>query len=264
MELTQQILLALGLSVLVMVLTWLVCIWIGNAGWVDVVWAYTIGALSLLHYLTTPADSRSWLGLVFILVWSIRLGTHLAIRIASEPEDGRYQAIKAKWGGPQSPKFFGFFMIQAAAAWVFSLPPLLAIRAGIPNEWLAVALGIMIAAIALLGEAVADAQLKAFKNNPANKGQVCKAGLWRYSRHPNYFFEWLFWWSFAALSWGSALLAPALVFPVIMLFLILKMTGIPPTEAQAIRKRGELYRQYQRETSAFFPWFPKKPTGVRP
>ena len=111
--------------------------------------------------------------------------------------------------------------------------------------------------IAIAGESIADRQLDNFRNNPSNKGQVCKDGLWYYSRHPNYFFEWLHWWTYVLfaitypLGWLS-ILAPAL-----MLFFILKVTGIPPTEKQALKSRGERYREYQRTTNAFFPWFPK-------
>ena len=113
--------------------------------------------------------------------------------------------------------------------------------------------------IALLLESVADMQLKNFKVNPANERKVCREGLWRYSRHPNYFFEWLFWVGVglgtATLSWGLLL---SIASPLLMFFLLTRVTGVPPTEAVALEKRPEAYARYQEEVSAFFPWFPKQ------
>jgi steroid 5-alpha reductase family enzyme len=113
----------------------------------------------------------------------------------------------------------------------------------------------------MIGEAVADQQLHNFKKNTANKGKTCQVGLWKYSRHPNYFFDWLVWIGFATFAvtspWGFVgILSPALI-----LCFLLGLTGIPATEAQALRSRGEEYRDYQRRTSAFVPWFPKKPAN---
>jgi steroid 5-alpha reductase family enzyme len=112
--------------------------------------------------------------------------------------------------------------------------------------------------IGMVGEAIADWQLEKFKKDPANKGKTCTAGLWNYSRHPNYFFEWLMWIGCATIAlaspWGwLGLLSPALI-----LYFLLGATGIPATEAQALRSRGDEYRAYQRSTNAFVPWFPKK------
>ena len=120
-------------------------------------------------------------------------------------------------------------------------------------EWLGCALWL----VALGGETLADRQLAAFKDDPANRGKVCDSGLWRYSRHPNYFFEWLVWVSFFLFAlpspWGwTTIFAPAL-----MLFFLLRVTGIPYTEQQSLRSKGDAYRAYQRVTSPFIPWFPK-------
>ncbi len=92
---------------------------------------------------------------------------------------------------------------------------------------------------------------------PANRGRTCRRGLWRYSRHPNYFFEWLHWWAYALIAWGAAFVWVTVAAPFVMLVFVLFISGIPPTEARALASRGEDYRRYQRETSAFFPWFPK-------
>jgi steroid 5-alpha reductase family enzyme len=112
---------------------------------------------------------------------------------------------------------------------------------------------------AITGEALADAQLAAFKRDAANRGRVCEAGLWRYSRHPNYFFEWLIWVAYFVFAVGSPWGWVALIGPASILYLLLRVTGIPMTEEQSLRSRGDAYRRYQRTTSAFIPWLPKKP-----
>ena len=118
-------------------------------------------------------------------------------------------------------------------------------------------LGIVVWCLAIAGESLADYQLHQFRQQENTRGQVCQTGLWYYSRHPNYFFEWLHWWSYVCLaitgSWGWL----TIFAPLSMLYFILKVTGIPPTEKQALKSRGEAYRRYQQTTSAFFPWFPK-------
>lgn len=258
MSTTGHLFCALSLAILIMILTWVISIRTDKPSWVDAVWAYAIGALSLFLFGLNWADGPSWLPLLIVVGWSLRLGTHLSVRIASSHEDGRYTTLKKDWGGVKSPMMFGFFMIQAAAAFIFALPAYFAMK-HTPAEWgILHLLAILWAIMALGGETLADAQLKRFAKVPENKGQVCKKGLWRYSRHPNYFFEWLFWFSFPILTWGTPGFIPTLVIPFIMLFLVTRMTGIPPTEAQALLKRGDRYRDYQKETSAFFPWFPRK------
>ena len=108
------------------------------------------------------------------------------------------------------------------------------------------------------GVALSDWQLSQFKKNPENKGQTCQRGLWRYSRHPNYFFEWVHWWAYLPMAVGAAGWWAAVITPSVLLYFILYKTGIPPTEEQALASRGEEYRRYQRTTSAFVPWFPKR------
>ena len=112
--------------------------------------------------------------------------------------------------------------------------------------------------VSMLGEAIADQQLHNFKKNPANAGKTCRAGLWRYSRHPNYFFEWMIWVGYAVFALGSPWGWIGLISPALILYFLLGATGIPATEAQALRSRGDEYREYQRTTSSFVPWFPKK------
>ena len=122
-----------------------------------------------------------------------------------------------------------------------------------PIEWA----GAVVWAIGLIGEAAADAQLARFKANPANRGRTCRDGLWRYSRHPNYFFEWTIWVGFFIVALGSPFGWATLVAPSLMLYILLYVTGIPAAEAASLRSRGDEFREYQRTTSAFVPWPPR-------
>jgi steroid 5-alpha reductase family enzyme len=126
-----------------------------------------------------------------------------------------------------------------------------------PAQGLPVALGLAVWLAALTGEGVADRQLNRFRDDPAHRGQTCRDGLWRYSRHPNYFFEWCHWFGYVALAWGSPLAWLSWLGPMLMYVFLRWISGIPFTEQQALRTRGDDYREYQRRTSAFFPWFPK-------
>ena len=228
-----------------------------NAGWVDVGWALSLGLLALLCAVQGTGHPAVR-GLVGLLGggWGLRLAAHLGHRVATEPhEDGRYRELRRSWGGNLDLKFLGFFLFQGVLAGGLALPFALAASAPAlaPIHGIAAALWLG----ALLGESVADAQLRRFKARPTSPGLTCREGLWRYSRHPNYFFESLLWVAFALLAapaaWGwLAWSAPALI-----LYFLLFVTGIPYTEAQSLRSRPEDYARYQRETSAFLPWFPK-------
>jgi steroid 5-alpha reductase family enzyme len=228
---------------------------------VDVVWAFLFTVVVYIYAaMPTGYPLRDMILLFMVSVWSVRLGTHLLLRLRAHypHEDGRYENLKSKWAKNLRLNFFIFFLFQGFSVVMLSLPlllislnpsPIIA-----PIEWL----GILVWLAGIAGEALADSQLKKFKSDSANKGKVCDIGLWGYSRHPNYFFEWLVWVGYFlfALSAPSGWLGIAS--PLIMLYLLLKMTGIPYTEQQSIKSRGDLYRQYQKTTSMFVPWFKKK------
>lgn len=259
-------LLAWLLMAVVMAVLWLVQRATRNAGVVDVGWAGGLGALVVLYALLAPGDPlRRVLVGVLAGAWSLRLASYiLTNRVLGRSEDGRYQALRARWGERAQPYFFVFFQAQAVLDVLFSLPFLVAMtnpRQGIGAWGVA---GVLVWLAAVAGEAVADRQLAAFRADPVNRGRTCRVGLWRASRHPNYFFEWVHWWSYVLLAVGSPWWALTLVGPALMAFFLFKVTGIPATEAQALVSRGEDYRDYQRTTSAFIPWFPKKQgTGHR-
>lgn len=231
-----------------------------NYGIVDVAWAYAFAALAGFYALAGSgwAPRRALIAGLAIL-WSLRLGTHLYRRVMGHHpvEDGRYAQLRRDWAGNFLPKMAGFFQLQAASVVLLGLPFLLPAVNPAPafSIWEMAGAALWLAALA--GEATADAQLAAFKRDPANRGAVCAVGLWRYSRHPNYFFEWLVWVAFFVFALGSPHGWLAAIAPAAILYLLLRVTGIPLTEEQSVRSKGDAYRRYQRTTSAFVPWPPK-------
>ncbi len=246
----------IGFAVLspVMSLTFLFCWRKGNFGYVDAVWSYSVGFLALLYFILGDGNTVThWVALILTLFWSARLGSHILKRVVREEEDGRYQEMRRAWATNLRSKAFVFFQFQAVAASIMSIAPLVLINSAATFGSIADWIGIGIALIALAGEALADRQLSRFRDNPQNKGTTCRVGLWQYSRHPNYFFEWLYWCSFPLLTLGTSIFWITLISPLILLYLILKVTGIPPTERNALKSRGNDYRNYQSDTNAFFP-----------
>lgn len=249
---------AWALAAALMALLWWIQRRRGSAGIVDVAWALATGAIGAAFAIAVDGDpTRRLVVATLSAAWGLRLGIHLWARVAREAEDGRYRQLRRDWGAAADRNLFAFFQVQALWAVLFALPMLAASANGRPwGRW--DALGVAIWAIGLAGETVADRQLATFRADPANRGRVCRAGLWRYSRHPNYFFEWLHWWGYVALAIGSPWWWGPIAVAVAMGYFITRVTGIPPTEAQALRSRGDAYRHYQRTTSAFVPWPPRE------
>lgn len=231
----------------------------GDASIVDAIWAASIGVLAIAYTWTGSGlgERRLLIGLMGA-AWSLRLTLYLFLdRVRADREDGRYQMLRHNWGDRAPLYFFLFFQVQALLVVFFSLPFYLAAQNSTALSWID-AVALVIFAIALLGEGLADRQLALFRRNPQNRGQTCRTGLWRYSRHPNYFCEWLHWWAYVPLALGANWGLLSLCGPAAMLYLLFRITGIPYTEKQALKSRGDDYRAYQQNTSAFFPWFPQK------
>lgn len=224
---------------------------------VDVAWSAALAVLAPTYALAVDGDpARRALVGVLGGIWAARLALFLytnRVRTATG-EDGRYRALREHWGPNAQRNFFLFYQGQAAVAMLFSLPLLAAMRGGPLDGW--AVLGALIWVTAVAGEAVADAQLARFRAESGNRGKVCREGLWKYSRHPNYFFEWVHWWAYVAIGAGALL---TWIGPIMMLLFLFRLTGIPYTELQAAKSRGEAYREYQRTTSVFVPWFPRSP-----
>ena len=248
-----------GLVVLVplMALAWLRQRRTGNAGIVDLIWTASLGGLGVAYAVLLEgwAPRRALVG-ALVGLWSVRLTVHLWQRVMGEPEDGRYAAMRREW--PDFERWiFWFFQAQAVLSVLLSLVFLVLCAADEPGwrpqDLVAVALFVL----SIVGEGVADRQLAAWRADPANRGKTCREGLWAWSRHPNYFFEWLHWIAYPVIGLGLPYGWTLWSAPLLMLFLVIKVTGIPPTEAQALRSRGDDYRAYQRTTNAFFPGPPR-------
>jgi len=226
----------------------------GNAGIVDLIWAASLGIMALSYAtLATGWGPRRALVAGLAGLWSARLTWHLARRVSREAEDGRYAILRERWADRFDPWMFWFFQAQGLLAVLLSLVFLVLCRAPETGWRSQDLLAALLWIVSIGGESIADHQLARWRAIPGNRGRTCRHGLWGFSRHPNYFFEWLHWLVYPVLgiglAWGWSLwLAPA-----VMLFLVLKVTGVPPTEEQALRSRGDDYRAYQRTTNAFFP-----------
>jgi len=252
--------LGLNAAVVLMALTWVICRGLNNAGFVDVAWSYSFAVVvGLFAALGAGAPLRKSLIVAMVVLWSLRLGTHLLIRVSRHHprEDERYASLREQF--PQRPwlMFFGFFQFQALLVGLLAVPFAVACANPAPGLHGWEIAGVVLWILALGGEALADRQLNRFRNDPVNKGQVCQGGLWRYSRHPNYFCEWLIWIAYFLFALGSPGGWIALIAPLLMYFFLTQVTGIPPAEAQSLKSRGDAYRAYQRTTSRFIPWWPK-------
>jgi len=243
-----------------MLLLWLFQLKTGRATIVDVGWAASLAGFAIYYALAADgADSRRLLIGLMAGGWGVRLTYFLYVdRVAGKEEDGRYYALRNHWGDRANFYFFFFFQAQALLAAILSLSFL--VIANDQNSSLGILelFGIFIWLLSVGGETLADKQLSQFRNNPENKGKTCRVGLWKYSRHPNYFFEWLHWWSYVAVAGAADGFLLTLIAPALMYIFITKLTGIPYTEIQALKSRGDDYREYQRTTSVLIPWFPKR------
>lgn len=252
---------ALGLAVaaVLFALVWVVSVRLNNYGFLDAIWSLSVAILAPIYaVLGSGAAGRR---LAFTLVgvaWSLRLGLYILIRVWRQhpQEDPRYRTLRNQW--PGAGRFLLFFELQAVIAVLFSLPFLLASSNPRPTLGALELAGLAIALLAIAGEAASDWQAQRFKSDPANKSRVVNVGLWRYSRHPNYFFESLVWWGFCIAALDSPHGWVTLACPLLMLYLLLNVTGIPLTEKHSLQSRGDAYREYQRTTSRFVPWTPKK------
>ncbi len=239
----------------------------GNSGWVDTIWTFSlglVGAGSALWPIGGAApNARQWLVAALVAIWSIRLGSHIAARTVTITDDPRYAAIAKEWGVDSATKMFLFLQNQAFA----SIPLVFAIfvAARFPGDAFRIQdyLGAFILFVGIAGEGLSDSQLKTFRSDPANKGKVNEYGLWGWSRHPNYFFEWFGWLAYPVIAispdypfsypWGWA----TLLAPIFMYWILVHLTGVPPLEDQMVKSRGDLYRDYQKRVSVFFPLPPK-------
>ncbi|MDH3733489.1 MAG: DUF1295 domain-containing protein [Gemmatimonadota bacterium] len=245
----------------VMVGLWLVQRRILEADVVDLGWTIGLGGAAVLYALVLPdgVEWRRWMIAGMAGIWSARLASYLLFkRVLVKGEDGRYQDLRRKWGGDAQRKLFVFFQAQAVLVVILSVHFILAMQADDPGFRALDIIGVVLWLVSIVGESIADRQLSRFLADPANSGAVCQAGLWKYSRHPNFFFEWFHWVAYVPIAFGSVPFWATLVAPVLMFVAIVFVTGIPPIEERSVRRRGDAYREYQRTTSVLIPWLRRK------
>lgn len=228
--------------------------WI-KASSVDFFWSLGVGIHGVFFCYVMDGDPvrRTLTGAV-IAFWSLRLCVLVFFRLISLPEDGRYFELASSEKETHTLRMFGFFQVQAFAVSLFGMACWLPSRISASVsviDYLAFVLGL----IAVTLEILSDWQLTRFRQNPSNNRKVCEQGLWFYSRHPNYFFETVHWWVYVLFCMGTSLFWVNAMFPILMTLFIFFFTGIPATERQSIRSRGDAYREYQKTTSVFIPWF---------
>ena len=258
------VLMSLALSI-VMAVAWVAQQRTGNSGWVDTAWTFGLAAVGIAAAMSPlasgPSEQRQMLVAVFLAAWAARLGGHIAVRTMHITDDPRYAALIRGWGADGRRQMFWLLQKQAlvsiplaTSVFLAAHNPSLAWRL---QDWLAV----VVMLVSLSGEAMADWQLRRFARDGNGRAKVCDVGLWRYSRHPNYFFEWLGWTAYPLLaidfSGGYAFGYLALAGPVCIYWLLVHVSGIPPLEEHMLASRGDAYRAYQGRTNAFFPGAPR-------
>ncbi|MDB4474209.1 DUF1295 domain-containing protein [Opitutaceae bacterium] len=256
----MSLLIVLGTATLALIGWFTLVFWfcrrLDNYGIVDVIWSYTFTPLAWFYALSGSGWSMRQLVIASLAsIWSIRLGSHLYKRVfAHHPEeDSRYRQLRTDWEKNFGPMMFGFFQLQAVSIVVLALPFLFPVFNSSLSFSIFEIIGTALVFVSLCGETLADGQLAAFRRREENKGKVCTIGLWRYSRHPNYFFEWMIWVGFGVFALGSAYGWIGLIAPASIYYLLRYKTGVPMAEESSLKSKGDAFRDYQNTTNEFFP-----------
>ncbi|MGY3698608.1 steroid 5-alpha reductase family enzyme [Bradyrhizobium sp. USDA 3240] len=263
---SQVAIMALALSA-VMTAAWQIQRRTGATGWIDVCWTFGTGLVACVASLVPVPEAgvptaRQTMVALLVAIWSLRLGSHLLSRTWKAGDDPRYRDLIDQWGDTADRRMFLQLQAQAAVGLILTISVALAAHNPRPALGLADLLGAALLLTGLIGEALSDAQLSKFRSNPANRHRICEAGLWKWSRHPNYFFEWLCWLAYPLIAIDASyppgwitLLAPASMY-----WILVHVSGVPPLEQHMLRSRGQQFRDVQARTRPFFP-FPKRTSG---
>lgn len=231
----------------------------GNSGWIDTIWSALAGlaGLSVIIFSEGGNPERKWLAAVLVGFWALRLAGHIAMRSSGKKDDPRYAALIESWGASASLRLLWFLQIQAFASFILVISIYAAILNPTPFPGMLDLLALVVALIAIVGEGTADWQLSRFKRENTKKGAICDVGLWGISRHPNYFFEWLWWCAWPLMAFANFQLSGiaflSFLAPVMMYWLLNYVSGIPYLEEHMERSRGEAFQAYKQKVSAFFP-----------
>jgi steroid 5-alpha reductase family enzyme len=251
--------LAGGVIFVLMTLLWLISLLLKNASIIDICWGIIFIIIAWLVFPLTPQGylPRKLLLCTLVTIWGVRLALHLGIRNIGKPEDFRY----AQWRAENGERwwwvsFFQVFLLQGFLIWVISAPIIATQTSGFPAiltplDWL----GTWVWIVGFVFEAIGDLHLMIFKGDPVNRGKLLTSGLWKFTRHPNYFGETVLWWGFyiIALTAGRGW---TIFSPILMTFLLIRISGVAMLERTMKQKPG--YEEYMQRTSPFIPWFPNK------
>jgi len=260
MQFLQSYLLLAGVVFSLMVLLWLVSLAIKNSSIVDIFWGTGFVIFTWVAFLITPDGyiSRKLLLSLLVTLWGLRLSLHILLRNWGKPEDFRYQTWRKEAGVSWWWKsLFKVFILQGILLLIIATPLLVAQTKSVPEHltWLDF-LAILVWLVGFTFEALGDWQLQRFKANPVNKGRVLNTGVWRYTRHPNYFGDATQWWAYylIALSAGGWW---TIFSPIIMTGLLLRVSGVTLLE-KTLKETKPGYQEYAETTSEFIPWFPRR------
>jgi steroid 5-alpha reductase family enzyme len=257
---TGQVLLAAASAIVVLMgVTWIVSLAWKDASIVDPVWPFGFVVVAWVTRLVADGnDARQWLLVALVTLWGLRLSAYLAWRKRGAPEDHRYQAMRRHWGDDfWIISLLTVFALQGTLMWIVSLPVQLGQVRAEPGLGVLAVVGTAIWLLGFAFESVGDAQLARFKADPASKGQVMDRGLWRYTRHPNYFGDACVWWGIALVAAETGLGAIGIVGAVAMTVLLVRVSGVPMLE-RTMAKRRPGYADYVERTSAFIPRPPRR------
>ncbi len=251
---------ALLLIISIVTLLWIVSVFIKNVSIVDIFWGLGFVIVNAFYYiLNDEYFTRNTILLILVTVWGLRLSIYLALRNIGKGEDFRYREFRKNYGEKRYwwISYFQTFLLQGILMWLISMP-LIGTQYFTKSDSLSIFdyIGIFFFIIGIIFEAGGDFQLSQFKKNPLNKGKVLNTGLWKYTRHPNYFGDSAVWWSFAFFSIAAGSYW-TIIGSVIMTLMIIKVSGIALLEKSLKSEKPE-YQEYIRKTSSFIPWFPKK------
>jgi len=267
----MSLLATLGIASVGLIIWFSIIFWIcqrkNNYGIVDVFWAFTFTPLAWFYAFAGSGWSMRQLVIAALAsAWSVRLGSHLYKRVFAHgaEEDSRYAQLRKDWKNNFGPMMFGFFQLQAISVVILAFPFLFPAYNPATGFNIVEMIGTAIVVLSLCGESLADGQLAAFRRHEENKGKVCNIGLWRYSRHPNYFFEWMIWVGFGVFALGSAYGGIGLIAPAAIYYLLRYRTGVPMAEESSLKSKGDAFREYQATTNVFFPGPTRNPSNSAP
>jgi len=255
-------LIGLGTAVILMLAAWTMSLWRRDASIIDGFWGSGFAVLTWIYWALTDGNgTRPLLVAILVTLWGLRLSAHIIWRNWGEAEDYRYREMRAKHGESfPLVSLFTVFLLQGGLLWLISAPLLQAQSARAELGALDVA-GLAVFVIGFIFESVGDLQLARFRADPGNRGKVLRTGLWRYTRHPNYFGDAAVWWGFFLIALATPGSAWTVFSPILMTFFLLKVSGVVMLEKKLVETRPE-YADYVTQTSAFFPWFPGKRPAV--